>query len=391
MACLSIRCIALALCTLIAMPADADLLDTFKKWIPIPGSSPPAPEVSESVANAPVVQPPKDYQSEMAADRNCSRPRDKFNVADKIADYGGTAATLRLQRLITTDFQYSDLKPEDKQMLQYIAQTSVWVPPEVEDKLAAVYDKSKGFFKREAPLNELEELAFDDVRKRLERVRETVPEYPSEIRLKVDHELKDGAFARFGGLIQISDRFLNGLGDAGAGADFLLSHEVSHVYKRHSIKGIQFTLISSSEGWNLAKQVLRGVPGIGNQGSDMFREVKDIVTGLGAIPALMEYVSSVQINFTKDQELEADACSVEWLRALKVEPKKAWADYQDILGANSTYDALHPSTAQRKASFDNRVDQKAVAPVLSADKGTVKKEGAKIIANPAGPRASGSK
>ena len=373
----------------LALPATADLLDALKQLGPRDTSRQPTPEETAGVANAPVVPPPNGYESEMSPDRNCSRPRDKFDVADKISSYGGMAASLRLQRLVTTNFQYSDLKPEDRKMLRYIAQTSVWVPPEVEIKLGDIYTKSQGFFKREEPLGELEAQAFDALQKRLERVRATVPEYPSEITLKVDHSLKDGAFSRFGGLIQLSDRFLNGLGDAGVGADFLLAHEMSHVYKRHAIKDVQFMLISSAEGWNLAKQVLRGVPGVGNRSSDMFDNLKDTVTGLATIPALIDFVKSVQISFGKDQESEADACSVVWLKALGDEPGEAWREYQKILGANSSYDEQHPSTADRRRNFEQRAERDTVKSARSIDKGTVQKDGAKIIAKPSMRAASG--
>lgn len=370
----------LALSTFVAPPARAQLSDFLKRLpnLPATGAGPAkeAPASREAVSDAPPVAPPKNYTSEMAPDINCSRPRDQFNVSEKLTEYGGTAATLRFQRLITSDFQYSDLKPEDKQMLRYVAQTTVWVPPELEAKFAAAYDKSGGFFgRRDDALTEIQTMRLEDIQQRMTKIRETVAEYPADITLRVDKKLPDGAFARFGGLILISDRFLSGLGDAGSGADFLLAHEVSHVYKRHAMKQVQFQLISSSEGWGLAKTLLQGTLSTGGT----IGNIGDKISALTTIPRLVELVRSVQLRFGREQELEADACSTVWLKAAGTNPNEAWTRYQSVLGANSTYADGHPATDERAARFTKRAAQDSAKAQRSTDKGTVKKEGQKVV------------
>lgn len=378
---------------------QAQLADIFKAVVPsilgasAPGAARPATADRADVARAAPVKGNPAVAGELSPDVNCERPAEKFNLSEKLLQYGGTAAALRLQRLVTTDFAYSDLTPEDKAMLEYLAHTTVWLPVEAEAKLGSLYDTASGFgvFKRSS-LSDEELLAQAEVQKKLDEVRQQVPDYPSDIRLTVDKALSDGAFARFGGVIQLSSRFLNGLEDAGVGAHFLLAHEMSHIYKRHAIKNLQFKLISSSEGWQLVRQLL--------QRAQRGMEIDPIADGVflfRVVPALIEFIRGTQIKFVVNQELEADACSVVWLQRLNADPVSAWRTYHAKLGAQTAYSEEHPSTTAREARFAQRASKgdgdgdtgKGNADKgqqTSPDKGTVKRQGGKIIKDSAKTR-----
>ena len=381
-----IKSVACVCALLTSAPAMAQIGDFFKRLIPpiLSASAPGTRESDKAEAAAAAAGPVKatrDISSEMSPDTQCNRPRERFDVAEKIGQFGGAAAALRFQRLISSDFQYSDLKPEDHQMLRYLAKTTVWLPAEAEAKLGAIYDLGTGLFGRAKPIDDLDRAAMDDIDQRLARLRTVVADYPGEIRLSLDKDLADGAFARFGGVIQLSSRFLNGLSDAGTGADFLLSHEVSHVYKRHAIKELQFKLISSSEGWDLAKRIL--------QRAQRGMEIDPIGDGVflfTTVPRLIDFVRSVQLSFGRDQELEADACSTVWLAAIKTDPFSAWDNYHAKLGVNTAYSIEHPSTQEREARFRRKAaGAPAAAASRSVDVGTVKEGGKKIISNTAKP------
>lgn len=373
--------VALVLCLLLLSPSasQAQVGELFRRLLPGLGASAPAPgspaATEAASAQAAPVKPIKDIRSEMAPDTQCNRPRERFNIGEKLAEYGGAVAALRLQRLISSDFQFADLKPEDHQMLRYLAQTTVWLPAEAETKLGAIYDGATGLFGFGRSVDELDRLAMDDIEQRLNRLRGIVSDYPADIRLTLDKDLKDGAFARFGGVIQLSKRFLNGLSDASTGADFLLAHEVSHIYKRHAMKSLQFMLISSGEGWDLAKKIL--------QRAQRGMEIDPIGDGVflfTTIPRLIEFVRSVQLHFGRDQELEADSCSTVWLKGIPTDPIDAWNNYHAKLGVNTSYSVEHPSTEEREARFKRKVANAPVAPAApSADVGTVKAGGKKII------------
>lgn len=368
---------AALLAALAASSAQAQLGDMLKSILPTTTAAQKPPGDTPAADNAPPVNPNPGLASELAPDVNCDRPAEKFNLAEKVAQYGGTAAALRLQRLITTDFAYSSLTPEDKKMLEYLAQTTVWLPPEAETKLGSVFDLGKGLLNFNSPsMTEDEQQAQDAIRKRLDELRAQVPDYPSDIRLTVDKTLKDGAYARFGGVIQLSGRFLNGLEDAGDGAAFLLAHEMSHVYKRHAMKNLQFQLISSAEGWDLVRKVLKRA-----QRGAAVDPVADGVFLFTVVPQLIDLVRGLQIKFVVNQELEADACSVVWLQRLKLQPQVAWNAYQAKLGATTAYSEEHPSSAERAARFTRKAGGgggKTEAEV-KPDKNTVKEAGKRIV------------
>jgi len=353
----------------LAPPAHAQLGDILNKIIPpalrtsepTPGTAtatgaggaaaPLAASTTTAVAgDAPPVGPRAGVEAELKPDTQCNRPQEKFNVAEKLADYGGQNAVLRLRRLVQTDFKYSDLTPQDKQMLEYIAKTTVWVPAEVESKLAAIF--TGGFSIFGGPrLNELDKAAMALIEQRLNMLKATVTDFPAEIKLTLNKDLPDGAFAKFGGVILLSERFLGGMTEKPEAGDFVLAHELSHVYKRHAIKQLQFQLLSTSEGWEIARKVLDRA-----QRGAAVDPVGDATFAFTVVPQLVDFVRSMQLKFNRDQELEADACSVVWMNAAGMSPLAAWAAYRATVMASGeppagSYEASHPTTRDREARF----------------------------------------
>lgn len=291
------------------------------------------------------IKPKIDVESELAPDKTCSKPRERFDVSEKLLSYGGEAAELRLQQLVKSGYKYSDLTADDKKMLEYLAKTTVWVPPSIEVKLAHLFT-----LKEAAELTPYEEKALAGLDEKLSTLKsDAVANYPEEVKLKIDEELQDGAFAKFGGVILLSKNYLDSLSEAGEGADFLLAHEISHVYKRHAMKSMQFKLVSSEEGWKLA-QALLGQEGVGGSLSPAAMAQKAVYYAK-TIPALIDYVKNTRIEYAQNQEFEADACAALWLRAINVEPKQSWRKYQDVLGLYQGYTPTHPSTQDREKNF----------------------------------------
>jgi|GEM_PF-2850815 len=317
--------------------------------------APPAGMASKSAAMADGsqgVSPLKGVKVDLPPDRQCNRPQERFNIAEKLLEYGGTEAALRLERLIKSDFKYSDLTPQDRQMLQYIARTTIWVPVEVESALGTAYNAVTA--NTGDPLTESEELRLQDVQKRLDLLLGAVTDFPGSVKLLFEPKLADGAAAKFGGVILLSRRFLETMAEKPAGADFVLAHELSHVYKRHAIKQMQFTMISSDEGWDLAKKLLaRGMQGTQ---SNVIQNTLFTVT---TIPRLIEFVRGLQLKFGSEQELEADACSVVWMRAKNIDPSPAWDEFESAFAvanaAPTDYGSTHPPTADRKANVKAKV------------------------------------
>src|SRR6185295_14965201 len=108
------------------------------------------------------------------------------------------------------------LTPQDRTMLRFLAQTTVWVPVEVETKLSSAFDKmqSKG-----AAKNEDAEMTREQIEPRLNRLKSSVPDFPVAIRLVVNDELRDGAWAKFGGVIQFKPNFADAMKQHTLGGD----------------------------------------------------------------------------------------------------------------------------------------------------------------------------
>lgn len=330
-----------------------------------PGAAPAAPPVALPGAPAATpsksaamvggdqgVAPLKGVRVELPPDRQCNRPQERFNIAEKLMEYGGTEATLRLERLVKSDYKYSDLTPQDRQMLQYIARTTIWLPVEVEGALGKAFSavSSSGG----EPLTEVDEQRQKDAQVRLDGLLAAVSDFPGSVKLVTDPKLADGAAAKFGGVILLSKRFLETMAEKPAGGDFVLAHELSHVYKRHAIKQMQFTMISTDEGWDLGKKLLeRGMRGT------QANLIQDTMFTVTTVPKLIEFVRGLQLKFGAEQELEADACSVVWLRSRNIDPGSAWDEFETAYAvANSlatTYGITHPPTTARKANVKAKV------------------------------------
>lgn len=356
-----------------APPSQAQLMDLLKNLAPTSAGVVKQSEAAASAGppDAAPVQGKKaaEIEAELAPDRQCNRPQEKFNIAEKLVEFGGAEAALRLQRLVESDYKYDDIKPEDRKLLRYLAQTTVWVPVWLESKLGAAFDLVGA---RQGELTPIEEQTFAEVRQRAGKFYALTTDFPGEINLSLNPELADGAFAKFGGRVQISRNMLQLMDDKRLGADFVLAHEMAHVYKRHEIKRMQFQLISSRDGWELGKKVLQRA-----QRGPSFEPLRDGLFMLSTVPQLISFVQSMQLRFSSEQELEADACAARWLKASSEDPSKAWVEFREAFAQGSgeqTYGQTHPPTSEREANFIRRVESKPGTPKTTVATTTVAKK-----------------
>lgn len=384
---------------LAAEAAQAQLSDLFKMLAPTsagvirqadtaasgPGAA--APATLAAPGQAPAMRGKKsaaEIAAELAPDRQCQKVQEKFDISEKLMDYGGTEASLRLQALVDSDFKYSDLSDDDRRMLRYLAQTTVWVPASVEQRLGSLADELSG---RPPELKDLQRLALDELQQQSQKFRQLTQDFPGEVGIRVNPELADGAFAKFGGRIQISTSMLNLMSENTLGAEFVLAHEMAHIYKRHALKHLQFSLLSSKDGWELGKKLLARA-----QRGASFDPLRDGVFFTFTIRELVNYVRGMQQHFNDEQELEADACAAQWLRLAAVDPSSAWDSFRSAF-ATGSYDAEHPATEERAKNFARRLvfEPTAAGPKSAeGDKGKTGKTGRSgkaVAASPADAKA----
>lgn len=356
---LSTTCVALLAAALAALSAPAARaqglelpfkLPSFLQGASAPASAPAGQPSSTraaldraAAAAAPVTASSKAL-GDLKPDADCTRPQEGFDVMAKVVEYGGENARLRLERLLATDFKYDDLTPQDRAMLKYIAYTTIWVPPTLESKLGGIYS-SFNTDKADESFSPSARRAQD----RITLLRQQVTDFPGEIELLVLRSADNGASAQAGGLITIAQGFVSDLEAQPSARDLILAHEMSHVYKRHSLKEIQYQLVSSAAGFSIAKKLLgRALPGAS---TNLLTETLGMLQ-LGT--ELVSFVRNLQIRFNQDQELEADACAAVWMKRASMDTTDAWKAFETVstsaAGAGTYFDS-HPSSAQRKARF----------------------------------------
>jgi hypothetical protein len=344
-ACAAAACL-LAACSQIATvsqmaTAGSQVVSAANMPPPAAGPALSASAVAAAASGALMTNPAA--EDELKPDRSCSRPLEKFDIMDKALDYGGTTAQLRLQRLISSDFKYSDLTPDDKKLLHFIAETTIWVPLDVETYLARAYEKTAG----KAPaLKPIQKAAVEEDRERLKLFRDQVLGLPGDIRFEVRNDLSDGAYAELGALIVTSPTFLTLMEENPQARDLVLSHELSHVYKRHRLKQLQSRMVSSASGFDLAKKLMNSSPSQAST-NPIYMVTFAATTG----PALWDFYQQADLAFTKDQEYEADACAAIWMKRAQVDPCAAWRGFVKIAPKDGAYAETHPTTEEREENY----------------------------------------
>lgn len=333
----------------------------------LPGSSSKAPErtapeTAEADKGLLPVKPNPNVANELKPDKLCRRVDENTDVWAKLADYGGLEAQLRMQRLLASDFKHADLTPEDRQMLRYIAYTTVWVPSWLENNLGRLYTTFLSDSADEA--TRFEQAAMKRMQEQMQAFTSEIPDFPGNVQLTLDTKAATGASARPGGLISLSRDFLNRMDENVGVRRLVLAHELSHLYKRHTLKELQYQLVTSSGGFDLARQLLRRFDPA--RGDNPINAARDAISLATASTELFEFVRSSQLSFQSDQELEADACSIEWMRRIREDPEELWKAFAEVQATASSEDGgylrTHPSTEERRANIAKAAQGKKSRP-----------------------------
>ena len=296
----------------------------------------------------PALKASRQAEQELLPDRTCTRPLEKFDITAKAVEYAGTEAQLRLKRFTDSDFKFTDLTPADRKFLNYLAVTTIWVPLTIETYAARVYDMVTG---KKVTLLPMQRTAKEEAEARLKVFRDKVAGFPGDVRFEVNGKVSDGVYAELGALVTTSPGFLGLMEANGAARDLLLSHELSHVYKRHRLKQLQTRLVTASAGFDLAKKLIELA--YGQSSTNPVASIAFIAT---SGPALIEFVRQADLNFSKEQELEADACAAVWLQRANVDRCAAWRGFAKIAPKDGAYALTHPATAEREANYFRKLD-----------------------------------
>ena len=296
------------------------------------------------------VKPKAGVEDQLKPDLRCRRFAESGDVWQALGEYGGQDAQMRMNRLLASDFKFSDLTPEDKRMLKYISYTTVWVPASVESGFGKLYIAATSKDRDSSTGDRSEAAQLARMQSQLQTFKSKIENFPGNVDLVVDRKLSTGAYSQMGGLIVLSPDFLNRMDEKEPVKQLILAHELSHLYKRHTVKETQYQLVTSSAGFDLARTLLRRYrPESSGNPVEM---AKGAIAYANSARELFDWVRGHHVSFGIDQEFEADACSVQWMTRAGLDPKPlvpALAELEAVdQDAPTGYGKTHPTNAERR-------------------------------------------
>lgn len=324
-----------------------------------PGGTATPPDKS-TMARMADIQPSQAALNELQVDRACTKVQERFDVWEKLAEYGGTNAQLRLQALVASDMAHSELSDSDRRLLKYLAYTTVWVPAPLETSVGKLWAalSSSGDDTTAGRSGRTQQKALARLAARLDEVHGKIDGFPGKVSLVLDNGLRDGAFARVGGIVVVSPRFLSLMDENDSLRDVVVSHELAHLYKRHTIKELQYRLVSSAQGWQVARKLLGKLQPSG-AGANPFGMFSDMLGSLTLAKDVFEFTRTSQQSYSSEQELESDTCALKWLAGHGIEPRTAWQSFATALAvpteqpvADVSYERQHPSPDERTKNIE---------------------------------------
>ncbi len=235
--------------------------------------------------------------SNVVLDPQCKTLVQPFGIADNAASLAVFAAKLKLKGYVDgLNNANANAKPvQMMEILRYAAKSMNWLPMGMEVQLgeyllqdSEILDEDKNADSRRT---------YEAGRKMLDDIVKDLPQpLPYEFRLKVRTTSFGNASALPGGIILV-DRDLFKKGADLDYAYFVMAHEVSHVLQRHQTRVYQARLVDAVESFDGLKKLLDN-KAQANPGT---------LIGYGTA------LKKLFVNFTEQQELQADSCAMQML------------------------------------------------------------------------------
>ena len=295
--------------------------------------------------------------SNVVLDPVCKQPIQPFGITDNLTSLGRLAAKLKVKGFVDGLSKNGQQPQAVKDIVKLAARNLNWMPMDLEKQLgeskvpeAEVLDENK---------NKDIKKTYAQAREVLAEILKNVPEdNPYDFKIIVVKSSYGNATALPGGIILI-DRDLFKKGTPPEYPYFIIAHEVSHVLQRHQTRAYQARLAD-------------GIDSIDN-----FRKLLSDSSHVNAGAAL-SYASALKnmvVNYSEQQELQADSCAIRFMKAkypdqkmivekmIKVEQKLG--PITPAIADDSKDPALlkqlqylgdgvlerHPNTKQRKDNF----------------------------------------
>jgi hypothetical protein len=310
--------------------------------------------------------------SDVVVDPECKMLVQPFGIADNLLSLTVLTGKLKLyNELGSLGVPGATKQNSIYAVVKQAAISLNWLPMSAEDALGKELLDSKKDMILPENKNRSSRLAYQNARQTLQDVLAQIHEtIPYDFQIYVIKESTGNAQALPGGLILVDYDIVSGKYDKQF-AYFKIAHEVSHVLQRHQTRMYQARLAD---------------------GMDSIKKFSNLINAANGSPiAFVPYMSGLKdlfINFTENQELQADSCAFRLMQANTQDTHQLINEIHDIekkLGPAITQTAQsekpkntletvkeltngefekHPNTTQREQNLETLLSQAEAKPVV---------------------------
>ncbi len=287
-------------------------------------------------------------------DPMCKEPVQPFGITDNAASLLLLAGKLKLQGTVDMLQQGGRQATTSRDVIKMAARNLNWLPQELESKLGEMLLQDADILDEHR--NKASARAYSKARMVLDGLVKLLPQpLPYPFKILVSKTSHRSASALPGGIILVDRDLVEDDSDLDY-TYFVVGHEISHVLQRHQTRAYQARLVDGIDTLeNLSKFI-----------ATHRQKSPEGIIGFGI--ALKKLV----VEFSENQELQADSCSIRWMSQRLGDSKRLQSKMQRItqqiapirpVGQNSqnTIDILkqlgdgvyerHPSGSQRRENI----------------------------------------
>ena len=238
--------------------------------------------------------------SNVVLDPECKTLVQPFGITDNVASLGMLAAKLKVKSFVDgLNNGNAHAKPMQViEILRYAAKSMNWLPMSLEVRIGESMLANEDILERDDPK------AFEDYKrgdKLLEDIVKDLPQpLPYEFQLKIRKDAGSNTAKSLPGGIILADRYLFQKGKKESNLDyayFVMAHEISHVLQRHQTREYQARLVDAVDSI---------------EGLMKLTDNKTQITP-GALLGYSTALKKLFVNFTEQQELQADSCAMQMM------------------------------------------------------------------------------
>jgi len=272
-------------------------------------------------------------------DKECRCAMASFSTWDSAKQVLGEESTRRIRNIITSGGSFTSLTAQDRQALKQFSESLLWMPSPIEGLIGkARFEQFRD--KILTKENDVDQL-LPKVKKTAEQLAKQYPELPVDLKIAVVDGLSGPGTSLPGGYVVLGRAFVRTAKDDQL--VFVLSHEISHIARRHESKALQVKIVGAEQTYELFRTAVKTLEG--------GQSATDILGSATSIQQSIAFLGNIGLDYEQNLELEADSCGAPATRNAGFDPAQGWRDYKEYYGSNASARSSHPPTSEREANL----------------------------------------